>query len=268
MAMPLNKFMGRCAFYERDGKLYGSCLMRMRNGQTFTVSTKPGKGVPLAMLATKIAMASVDGEVGGLFGNVWKKARGAATAVAKKAVSKELLGTVSTLARSDLGSIALSIVPGGTAAATAIKLGTQAADLLGKAQAGSKQAKEQIQKVTALAQAGVPKAKTAHKILKAVLAKGQVKGVFKGGKSSKTTVRPGVPAGIKAVSPGTPGKRRAVARVVPVATSRFASRAPGGSGTIWAGLPGLAPVLRARVGSDSWVGDDTFPVGHWGQWDY
>ena len=171
-------FAPRCHFYVRNGQMHGRCLIRLRDGSNVAVETRPGHGVPMSLLTHGLAMQEADGEVGGIFGDVWKGAKKAAGSIATGKVASDLLKTASAVARSDLGSVALSFVPGGTAAATAIKLGTKAADLLGKAQQGSEEAKKQILRVTRLAAEGHPIAINAQKILKAVHAKGKAKGVF------------------------------------------------------------------------------------------
>lgn len=265
------RFAPRCHFFVKNGQMHGRCLVRLRDGSVVHVQTRPGHGVPMSLLTHGLAMEETQGEVGGLFGNVWKGAKKAAKGIATGKVASDLLKTASSVARSDLGSVALSFVPGGTAAATAIKLGTQAADLLGKAQQGSKEAKEKILRVTQLAAQGHPIAINAKQILKAVHNKGKAKGVFptKGSRNaavvkvvpSKKRVKKAVRAVAKPMQPA----RVAPARVAPPVPQAVAP-APqtyspyGRQGTYWLGLKAS---LNPQVYPDSQLAAPAAPVGWW-----
>ncbi len=252
----IQRFASKCEFWTVNGQLHGRCRLMLRNGSHVTIETKPGEGVPLALLTHRIARRQSP-EVSGFFSDTWKKAKGAASGVAKVAVSKQLFSSALNVVKSDLGSAALSLVPGGAAAMSAVKLGTQAADLLGKAAQGSQQAKVKIQKVVALANAGNPTAIKAQKILKAVHAKGKLKGVF----PSKTVVKtvkparplPGEPGhgGLPVRAPSSPYFRAVPS--VPNFSAPEASRAHGRQGIYWTGLYGFSAAPS---------------VGHWEQWDY
>jgi hypothetical protein len=240
------KFASKCHFYERDGQMHGRCILQLRNGSHVTIETHPGQGVPMGVLTHALAMQQAEGNVGGIFGNVWKAAKKTAGAVATGKLAKDLLHEASKVAMSDLGAAALSFVPGGTATLTAVKLGVQAADMLGKAVQGDPVARQKIVKVKVLAQAGHPQAIQAHRILKAVHAKGKAKGVF-------PSVKPVVKATPKAkvivrkvklprrVAPGR------MARPMPIPYAPEAARGYGRQGIYWAGLRGALAQWKRSV---------------------
>ena len=172
--MNASELQGRCEFYIKGGLLHGRCCVRLRDGRTVVVTSR--RGVPIALLTHTIAQK--EAQVSGFFSDVWKGARKAAKVVAKKTLSNDILKQAKALASSDLGSAALSLVPGGSQAVKAIEYGQKAANLLSDASRGVNRAKRQIKKIVALADSGHPEAIKAKKILKAVHKKGKAKGVF------------------------------------------------------------------------------------------
>lgn len=262
------RFASKCAFYVRDGQMHGRCVIQLRDGSHVTIETKPGQGVPMSLLTHGLAMQQADGEIGGIFGDVWKGAKKAAGGIATGKIAVDLLKTASTVAKSDLGSVALSFVPGGTAVATAVKLGTQAADLLGKAEQGSREAKEKILKVTALAAQGNPIAIQAHGILKAVHAKGKAKGVFpiKGSKAHVVKVTSKGKRTIHHAKPVTPRRAGRLAPPAPRAVAPYPSGPQAYQGTYRAGLnarvnplvyggrlAGAPSSVAGEIGADDWL---------------
>lgn len=189
--MPIKKqaFASRCQFYVVDGQMHGRARIGLRGGGSVLVQTQPGHGVPMSLLTHALAMRQTDGSVGGLFSDVWNQARKTAKSVATGKVTIDLMGKAKSVAMSDLGAAALSFVPGGTAALTAVKLGTQAAEMLEQASRGEVTSRIKIQRVTALAKKGHPPAVTAHNILKAVYAKGKLKGVYSTGQTKRPATR-------------------------------------------------------------------------------
>jgi hypothetical protein len=176
--MQAHEFASKCQFYVKNGQMHGKAIIRLQDGSHVTIQTKPGEGVPMSLLTHAVAMREASGNVGGLFGDVWKQAKKTAGSMATGKLAGDLLKKATIIAKSDLGGAVLSVVPGGTAALTAIKLGSQAADLLGKVTQGDRKAIAQVAHVVQLAEAGVPVAQTAQNILKAVHVKGKAKGVF------------------------------------------------------------------------------------------
>jgi hypothetical protein len=258
------RFASKCAFFVRNGQMHGRCVIQLRDGSHVTIETRPGQGVPMSLLTHSLAMRETEGEVGGIFGDVWKGAKKAAGGIATGKVAVDLLKTASTVARSDLGSVALSFVPGGTAVATAVKLGTQAADLLGKAEQGSREAKEKILKVTQLAAQGNPVAIQAHVILKAVHAKGKAKGVFPiKGKARVVKVSPKKHVASKVVTPRRAGR---LAPPAPRGGAPYPTGAQAYQGTYRAGLnarvnplvyggrlAGAPSSVAGEIGANDWL---------------
>lgn len=268
-------FGSKCEFFEKDGQMHGRCMIRLRDGRLVTVQTKPGEGVPIALLTHALLMDQNEGDVSGFFSDAWKGVKKSAGAIAKGKVASDLLKTSLKVAQSDLGQMALSFVPGGTTALKATQIGVRAANLIDKAVKGDRKAQDQVMRVTALAKAGSPNALAANKILKAVHAKGQLKGVYPTKAKSHVAqiskvVKPRVakPAGIKpSAKPTVTYKPIAHAKVAPPAPSVYAPDRPiayGGQSAYGQGLS----VLRARpvsIGAEIGAGEPGYLPGSNGQ---
>jgi hypothetical protein len=172
------RFAANCEFFEVDGQMHGRCMIKLRDGRLVTIQTKPGHGVPLALLTHSLLMDQNEGDVSGFFSSAWNGIKKTAGSVATGKIAADLLKTSLKVAQSDLGQMALSFVPGGTTALKATQIGIKAANLIDQAVQGDKGAVNKIQSITISAKTGNPAAGAANQILKAVYAKGQLKGVY------------------------------------------------------------------------------------------